>query len=128
MRTDYSELEIEHTLAGLLPKIQAKVNENYQKYSPKSQVVGKSYLAELKPPVVTIMEGRVYYKLVLENQNDWGGSSSTVYGFIRRKDGAIFRAATWRKPETRPKTAIRGHIMEEYAMDYFTPHGVIYAA
>jgi len=125
---NYSELEIEHIMTGLLPEIQEKVDENYQKYYTKNQVVGKSYLAELKAPIVTMAKGRVYYKLVLESQNDWGGSSSTVYGFIRRKDGAIFRAATWRQPETRTKTAIRGYVTEEYAMDYFTPHGVIYAA
>lgn len=124
---NYSELEIEHILTGLLPKIQEKIDENYRKYSTRTQIVGKNYLAELRPPALTMTRGRVYYKLVLESQNDWGGSSSTVYGFVRRKDGAIFRAATWRQPETRTKTAIRGYVTEEYAIDYFTPHGVIYA-
>ena len=125
--TNYSELEIEHALTGLLPKIQKKVDKNYSKYRVADKIVGKSYLTELKPPILTMTKGRVYYKLVLESRSEWGGASSTVYGFVRRKDGAIFRAATWRQPETRTKTAVRGHITDEFCMDYFSPHGVIYA-
>ena len=127
--TSYSELEIEHALAGVLPRIQERVNLNYEKYYPTAhaKIVGKSFMTELRPPVVTSAKGRVYFKLILESRNDWGGSSSTVYAFIRRKDGAIFRPATWRQPETRTLSAIRGYITDEYSMDYFTPHGVVYA-
>ncbi|MEO1955231.1 MAG: hypothetical protein ABGX42_01370 [Gammaproteobacteria bacterium] len=125
--TNHSELEIKHILDELVPKIQTKVNLNYQRYKSPNQIVGKSFLSELKPPILTIQEGRIYYKLILESTSDFGGNSATVYGFIRRKDGAIFRAATWKQPETRTKTAIRGHITDEYCIDYFTPHGVTYA-
>jgi hypothetical protein len=125
--TSHSELEIKHILDGLLPQIQTKVNLNYNKYRPPPQIIGKSFLSELNPPVLAVQKGRVYYKLILENQNDFGGNSATVYGFIRRKDGAIFRAATWKQPETRTKTAIRGHITDEYCIDYFTAYGVTYA-
>ena len=123
----YSELEIGYILKELISKIQIKVNSNYEKYKSPVQIVGKSYLSELRPPVLTIQKGRIYYKLILESTSDFGGNSATVYGFIRRKDGAIFRAATWKQPETRTKTAIRGHITDEYCIDYFTPHGVTYA-
>jgi hypothetical protein len=125
--TNHSELEIKHILDELVPKIQTKVNLNYQRYKSPNQIVGKSFLSELKPPILTIQKGRIYYKLILESTSDFGGNSATVYGFIRRKDGAIFRAATWKQPETRTKTAIRGHITDEYCIDYFTPHGVTYA-
>ncbi len=125
--SDYSELEIEHILNGLLPQIQAKVNVNFNHINKQQIVVGKTFLSESRPPVLTVKRGRTYYKLILENQNDFGGNSATVYGFIRRKDGAIFRAATWKQPETRTKTAIRGHITDEFCMDYFTPYGVTYA-
>jgi hypothetical protein len=126
-KPNYSELEIQHILSELIPQIQLKVDSNYEKYKVPNQIVGKSYLSELKPPVLTIHNGRVYYKLILESTSDFGGNSATVYGFIRRKDGAVFRAATWKNPETRTKTAVRGHITDEYCIDYFTPHGVTYA-
>ena len=126
-KPNYSELEIQHILGELLPQIQLKVDSNYKKYKAPKQIVGKSYLSESKPPVLTIQNGRVYYKLILQNTSDFGGNSATVYGFIRRKDGAILRAATWKKPETRTKTAIHGYITDEYCIDCFTPYGVIYA-
>ena len=126
-KLSYSELEIKYILDGLVSRIQTKVDSNYEKYKSPVQIVGKSYLSELRPPVLTIQKGRIYYKLILESTSDFGGNSATVYGFIRRKDGAIFRAATWKQPETRTKTAIRGHITDEYCIDYFTPHGVTYA-
>jgi len=125
--SEYSELEIEHTLNELLPQIQAKVNINYSQHASPQIVMGKTFLSESNPPVLTVQKGRVYYKLILENQNDFGGNSASVYGFIRRKDGAIFRAATWKQPETRTKSAIRGHITDEYCIDYFTAYGVTYA-
>jgi len=127
INTSHSELEIKHVLDELLPQIQAKVNINYEKFSSPQVIVGKTFLSESRPPVLAVQKGRVYYKLILENQNDFGGNSASVYGFIRRKDGAIFRAATWKQPETRTKTAIRGHITDEYCIDYFTAYGVTYA-
>jgi len=122
-----SELEIEHCLEMLLPKLQRKIDARYNAIQEKFVVVGKSYLSETKPPLLMMKPGRKYWKLVLENRGDFGGSSSTVYGFIRKNDGAIFRPATWHKPETRTKTAIRGHITDEFPEDYFTSGGVVYA-
>jgi len=127
INTSHSELEIKHILDGLLPQIQAKVNINHNQIAKSHVIVGKTFLSESRPPVLAVQKGRVYYKLILENQNDFGGNSASVYGFIRRKDGAIFRAATWKQPETRTKTAIRGHITDEYCIDYFTAYGVTYA-
>jgi len=127
INTSHSELEIKYILDGLLPQIQAKVNINYEQVARPQIIVGKTFLSESRPPVLAVQKGRVYYKLILENQNDFGGNSASVYGFIRRKDGAIFRAATWKQPETRTKTAIRGHITDEYCIDYFTAYGVTYA-
>ena len=125
----YSELELEHHLEILLPKLQKKVDDNHDALylnNYTSTVIGKSFLSETKPPLLVKKRGRVYWKLILESRSDFGGYSGTVYGFVRRKDGAIFRAATWKQPETRTKTAIRGYITDEYAEDYFTSHGVVY--
>ena len=91
-----TELEIEHCLEMLMPKLQQKVDDYYgglDKRSPLSMIVGKSFLSEAKPPILTKKKVRVYWKLILESRGDFGGSSSTVYGFIRKSDGAIFRAA-----------------------------------
>jgi len=124
-----TELEIEHCIEMLVPKLQRKVNDHYDaiyKRGTHSAIVGKSYLSESKPPLLTKKKGRVYWKLILENRNDFGGSSSTVYGFVRRADGAVFRAADWKKPETRTKRAIRGYVTDEFPEDYFTAYGVVY--
>lgn len=125
--TSPSELEIEHAVSQIVPKLQKMIDENYKKYAVESFVVGKSFLSELKPPTLQVKKGRKYYKLVTVNNNDFGGNSESVYGFIRKVDGAIFMAATWRRPQTETKSAIRGYITEEFATDYFTPHGVVYA-
>jgi len=125
--SDYSELEIEHFMLDLLPKLQSKVNQRFEYVERQQIIVGKTFLSEASPPIIKMEKGRVYYKLILENQNDFGGYSASVYGFIRRKDGAVFRAATWKQPETRTKTAIRGYITDEFCLDYFTANGVTYA-
>ena len=128
MNTQPTELEIEFCMTNLLPQLQAMVDIHYSTYqTPHHMVVGKTFLSHLKPPVLVVDKGRVYWKLVLENQNDFGGHSRTVYGFIRRRDGAIFKAATYRRPQTETKSAIRGYITEDFAIDCFTAHGVIYA-
>lgn len=126
-----TELEVEHCLEMLLPKLQRKVNDRHNlvyERNPSSTIVGKSFLTETKPPILTKKKGRVYWKLILENRNDFGGHSSTVYGFVRKSDGAIFRPATWKKPETRTRNAIKGFVTEEFPEDYFTAFGVLYDA
>ena len=122
-----SELEIEHALSELLPTLQIKINMRHNQFKAPPQIVGKSFLSESLPPKLLVEKGRVYHKLLVEDRSSFGGCSQTVYGFVRRKDGAIFRAATFKQPETRTKTAIRGFITDEFAEDYFTGYGVIYA-
>lgn len=124
-----TELEVEHCLEMLLPKLQRKVNDRHNLIYEKSHgstIVGKSFLTESRPALLAKKKGRVYWKLTLESRNDFGGSSSTVYGFVRKSDGAIFRPATWKKPETRTKNALKGFVTEEFPEDYFTAFGVIY--
>lgn len=126
-----TELEVEHCLEMLLPKLQRKVNDRHNLIYEKkrgSTIVGKSFLTESKPAILTKKKGRVYWKLILESRNDFGGHSSTVYGFVRKSDGAIFRPATWKKPETRTRNAIKGFVTEEFPEDYFTAFGVLYDA
>ena len=82
-------------------------------------------------PVVRVKKGRVYWRIWIDVL---GGSEAEcevrcqrTFGFVRRKDGAIFRAATFKAPETRTKTAIRGYVYDEDVEDYFTDHGITYA-
>ena len=48
-------------------------------------------------------------------------------GRVYWKDGAIFRPATYKAPETRTKTAIRGYVYDEHPEEYFTRYGIVYA-
>jgi hypothetical protein len=123
---DISELEVEHNVEMLLPKLQKMVDNHHNSFSSGPLIVGKNFLSESKPPIITKKKGRVYWKLILEYQNDYGGSSKGVYGFIRRSDGAILKAASWKNPETRTKGAVRGYVTDEFAQDYFNAHGVVY--
>jgi len=121
-----SELEVEYHLELLLPKLQKKIDDYHKKIGGSSVIIGKSFLSESRGPMLVKYQGRKYWKLVLESRSEFGGTSSTVYGFIRKVDGAVFKPAGWKKPETRTKTAIRGFITDEFPEDYFTIYGVIY--
>ena len=72
--------------------------------------------------------GRVYWKLT---KVDVGGGcnshSRSVYAFVRKRDGAIFKPASWRAPYTKGKSAVRGYVTDEWASSLITAHGVIYA-
>mgnify|MGYP003136987963 CR=1 FL=1 len=124
-----TEMELYAALESLLPKLQAKVDAWQNKIKvPHRMIVGKTFLEDSLSPVLEIEKrGRKYWKITKVNRNDFGGHAKTVYAFIRKSDGAVLRAATWSKPETRTKSAIRGHITDEWALDYFTPFGVVYA-
>lgn len=124
-----SEMELYATLEALLVKLQEKLDDwERKKALPKKMIIGKTFLEDSLSPVLEIEKrGRKYWKIIKVNRNDFGGSSKSVYAFIRKSDGAVLRPATWSKPETRTKTAVRGHITDEWALDYFTPFGVVYA-
>ena len=76
---------------------------------------------------VRVETGRVYWKIWIDSYDQWSSHSSSIFGFVRRKDGAIFRAATYKAPETRTKTAIRGYVYDEHPEEYFTRYGIVYA-
>ena len=77
--------------------------------------------------VVRVKKGRVYWKIFVDTYDEWSGQRSQIFGFVRRKDGAIFRAATYKAPETRTKSAIRGYVYDDHPEEYFTKYGIIYA-
>jgi len=85
---------------------------------------------------VRVEKGRVYWRILIDQYDliPWSDEDlaedpyrTLIFGFVRRKDGAILRAATFKAPETRTKTAVRGYVYDENVEDYFTDHGITYA-
>ena len=87
----------------------------------------RSPVAGLDWKQVRVEKGRVYWKIFVDKYDEWSGRTSNIFGFVRRKDGAIFRAATLKAPETRTKTAIRGYVYDDHPEEYFGKYGIIYA-
>ena len=85
---------------------------------------------------VRVEKGRVYWRILIDQYDliPWSDEDLSedpfrtgIFGFVRRKDGAILRAATLKAPETRTKTAVRGYVYDENVEDYFTDQGITYA-
>ena len=88
-----------------------------------------------KETTVRVEKGRKYWKIITDEvyRNGFSGDdpardehSSRIFGFVRREDGAIFRAANYKAPETRTKNPIRGYIWEEDAGSTFSWTGINY--
>ena len=77
---------------------------------------------------VRVEKGRKYWKILIDetDRDDHRFTSMRVFGFVRRKDGAILRAASFKAPETRTKNPVRGYVWEETAGSTFTWTGVSY--
>ena len=85
---------------------------------------------------VIVNKGRKYWKIMVEEDHSrdyphfkgkLSDQRTRIFGFVRRKDGAIFRAATLKAPETRTKSAIRGYVYDDHPEEYFGKYGIIYA-
>ena len=92
------------------------VREMYNEYMDKN-------FPSLGRDDIRVSEGSVYWKIVKEDET----GSSSVYGFVRKSDGAVFKAASWRAPYTKGKSAIRGYVTDEWIRHLITPHGIVYA-
>ena len=66
-----------------------------------------------KETAVRVEKGRKYWKIFVDSHDEWSGPRSLIFGFVRRKDGAILRAANMKAPETRTKNPVRGYIWDE---------------
>lgn len=115
--TEHSEIEIEYAFETFLLKVQAKVNEYFTTNYPN-----------LTAPTITVHPGRTYWKVVKEEAR-YGGISCSVYGFVRKSDGAIFKPASYKTPYTKGPTAIRGNVCDgSNGMDATTAYGIRYAS
>tara|TARA_B100001250_G_scaffold381027_1_gene372979 strand:+ start:3185 stop:3541 length:357 start_codon:yes stop_codon:yes gene_type:complete len=114
--TKRSPEEIEYAFETFVEGVQTIINEHF----------AKNY-AMLTPPTVAVHPGRTYWKVVKEEKQGWGLSCS-VYGFVRKSDGAIFKAATYKAPYTKGNSAIRGYVNDgANGLKSVTPYGVVYA-
>ena len=77
---------------------------------------------------VVVKKGRKYWKIMVEapRSSIFTGGRRRIFGFVRRKDGAILRAANMKAPETRTKNPVRGYIWDEDAADTFSWTGINY--
>ena len=77
---------------------------------------------------IIVKKGRKYWKIMVDEAwpRDNRRNRTRIFGFVRREDGAIFRAANLKAPETRTKNPIRGYIWEETAGSTFSWTGINY--
>ena len=74
--------------------------------------------ASLPTPTVGFDNGRKYWRI-------WRNRS--VYGFVRKDDGAIFRAASWKAPQTKTKSAICGYLHDDDRLSHCNEYSINYA-
>lgn len=106
-----SKEEIEYAFETFVEGVQKVVDEHYS---------SNQYLS---PPTISARGGSKYWKVVRVEQN-----GESVFGFVRKEDGAILKAASWRAPFTKGPSAIRGYVTDpNNGLSSVTPYGVVYA-
>ena len=110
---NHSREEIEYAFNIFVDGIQNKLNEHYAKH-----------LANLAAPTVSVRGGSKYWKVV----TDQNGNGYSVFGFVRKEDGAILKPASWRAPFVKGPSAVRGYVTDSLnGMGSVTPYGIVYA-
>jgi len=82
----------------------------------------KNNFPSLTLPEIGVDNGSKYWRIWTTS-----GSSKSVFGFVRKDDGAILKAATWKAPQTKTKTAVRGYLTDEDRINTCTAYGIVYA-
>jgi len=96
-------MNFETSLENFLSVITENSNEYY-----------KTNYSILKPPVYVNLGGRKYIKIVSESEN-----SSSVYCFVEKSTGLIYKPAGYRAPAK----GARGSIYESATFKNSDPHG-----
>ena len=79
-----------------LSKMIHRIDEQYGEYYKKT-------LTNLSYTPITINKGRRFDKLVSDN---------SVYCFVEKSTGDVYKSATWRQPYTKGKNCVRGSIYD----------------
>ena len=107
---DFTEQEIEFGFEQFVSRVNEKISDHYTTKFPT-----------LSPEVIGVKSGRVYWKLV---RVDSEGNPRSVYCFVRKADGAILKAATYKAPAL---NQARGFVTDaDYGLHCAGPYGVAY--
>lgn len=104
----------------------ADMRAKFEKFVRHVQAVVDTYHEEYHPgqgAKIVYEEGSVYWKLISERYAFGKEAGRSVYGFVRRSDGAIFKAASWRAPATKP--GVRGYL-DNYDDKLLGAYGISY--
>ena len=97
---------LQNQLDDFVTEIETLVHDHYKNRFPN-----------LELPKIGVDNGRKYWRI-------WKDGS--VFGFVRKDDGAILKAATWKAPQTKTKSAVRGYITDDNCINTCTPYGIVY--
>ena len=115
-KTEYTPEEIKFAFDSFIKKCDDMICSYYE-----------HEFRNLDTPSLCVVDGRIYWRILKGHENEYGGSW-TAWGFVRKSDGAIFMAASWSRPNTKGKSAIRGYVTDsDNGMDNVSPYGVRYA-
>tara|TARA_R100000008_G_C3505253_1_gene125819 strand:+ start:247 stop:594 length:348 start_codon:yes stop_codon:yes gene_type:complete len=109
----YEPIEIEYAFNSFVKRAEAMVKDYYT-----------DHYTSLELPDLVVRSGRKYWKIIKgTDESGW-----TVWGFVRKEDGAMFKPASWNAPFTKGPSAIRGYVTgHSNGMNSVTPYGVVYA-
>jgi len=112
----------------MLERSKEEIELAFESFAEKCDILLQDYREEHFPTLpdvrVVVYPGRIYWKLVKEEES----SGASVFGFVRKSDGAIFKAATWKAPFVKGPSAVRGYVNDpNNGMSSVTPYGVVYA-
>ena len=79
-----------------LSKMIDRIDEQYGEYYKKN-------LSNLTYRGISVNKGRRFDKLVLDN---------SVYCFVEKSTGDVYKSATWKQPYTQGKNCVRGSIYD----------------
>lgn len=113
---EYSQLEIEFYFDRFVKQIQSIVSE-YEK-------LNLNILFQTDPTFIVVDEGIKFWKIVRENRAEKHNFRRSVFGFVRKSDGAIFKAASWKAPYLKGERAIKGYVTDENPIICCDPWGI----
>ena len=74
----------------------------------------KTRFSSLTPPTYTVMSGRKYDKVT---------NGSSVYCFVEKATGNVYKPAGWRAPYTKGNNPVRGNIFNVSSYENADPYG-----